>query len=457
MAILKYTAVHTTPKAHLKYILNTNKNEDLKYASALNTSTDYELAYEDFKEIYEHFGGESFNASEKSGGKKHVRIHSYIQSFNDDISPEKAHMIGVEWAHEMFGENRPVIISTHVNTGHIHNHIAVCPYDMDGKRWLANKKTLALGRQISDKIVKAWGLSVIENPRRKNTLSYSEWLAKNNGTSWKSKMADDIDRFIISKSVTDINSLIRKMKSEGYIFTDKNKLIAKPANIKYGCRFDRLGIGYSQKMLQMRIENKSLEMVGRKISRYQGFQINVAVCFKQTQYDFYRIKDSGSYKTSYAELKRSAELLTFICDNKIRSEKEFSDYVNYLDGREKELSKIIEYSGYGGIYNGNAFEAVVKNREKNKLELDRIKAEKHIASANYKTYLTFMESSYDRLLKQEKIKREIELYRQGYEISADGKPYKDFNETVLRMSEWADMVQEKAAISKAQESRFISR
>lgn len=457
MAILKYTAVHITPKAHLKYILNPNKNEDLKYASALNTSTDYELAYEDFKEIYEHFGGECFNTSEKSREKNHVRIHSYIQSFNDDISPHQVHMIGVEWAYKMFGENRPVIISTHVNTGHVHNHIAVCPYDLDGKRWLANKKTLALGRQISDKIAKLRGLSVIENPRRKNTLSYAEWLAKNNGTSWKSKMADDIDRIIISKNVTDINSLILEMKSKGYIFTDENKLIAKPTNVKYGCRFDRLGLGYSQEILQMRIENKSFEMVGKKISRYRGFQIDVAVCFKQTQYDFYRIKDSGSYKTSYAELSRSAELLTFICNNKIRSESEFADHVNYLDSREKELSKIVEYSGYGGIYNGNAFEAVVKNREKNKLELDRIKAEKRIAANNYKTYLSLMESNYDRLLKKEKIRREIELYRQGYEISVDGKPYKDFNETVLRMSKWADMVQEKAAISRAQEKRYISR
>ena len=105
-------------------------------------------------------------------------------------------------------------------------------------------------------------------------------------------------------------------------------------------------------------------MVGRKISRYQGFQVDVAVCFKQTQYDFYRIKDNGSYKTTYAELKRSAELLTFLCDKKIRSEKEFADYINYLDGREKELSKALEYGSYGGIYNGNTFDTVVKNREK---------------------------------------------------------------------------------------------
>ncbi|MCM1328002.1 MAG: relaxase/mobilization nuclease domain-containing protein [Ruminococcus sp.] len=457
MAIVKYTAVHTTPKAHLKYILNPNKNEDLKYATALNTSADYELAYEGFKEIYEHFSGEIFNISEKSGSKKHVRIHSYIQSFNDDISPQKAHMIGVEWAREMFGENRPVVISTHVNTGHVHNHIAVCPYDLDGKRWISNMKTLTLGRQISDRIIKARGLSVIENPRQKNNLSYAEWLAKNNVTSWKSKMADNIDRFIISKDVTDINSLILKMQSEGYIFTDENKLIAKPASIKYGCRLDKLGLGYSRETLQMRIDNKHLEMVGRKISRYRGFQIDIAVCFKQTQYDFYRIKDEKNCKTSYAELKRNADLLTFICNNNIHSKKEFADYVDYLDDREKELSKIMEYSSYGGIYNGNAFETVIKNREKNKSELEKIKAEKRIAAANYKVYLNLMESDYERILKQEKNKREIELYRQGYEISQKGEPYKDFNEIILRMSKWADMVQEKAAVSKAQERRYISR
>ena len=34
---------------------------------------------------------------------------------------------------------------------------------------------------------------------------YAEWLARNNGTSWKIKMADDIDRFIID----DIKSFTR--------------------------------------------------------------------------------------------------------------------------------------------------------------------------------------------------------------------------------------------------------
>ncbi len=111
----------------------------------------------------------------------------------------------------------------------------------------------------------------------------------------------------------------------------------------------------------------------------------------------------------------------------------------------------------GGIYNGNNFDIAVKNRERNIEKLNEIKSEKQAAAACYKTYLDLMESDYDRLLKQEKIKREIELYRQGYVISQDGKPYKDFKETVLRMAKWAEMVQEKAARSKLQERHYRSR
>jgi len=270
-------------------------------------------------------------------------------------------------------------------------------------------------------------------------------------------MADDIDRFITSKDVTDINSLILKMKSSGYVFSDENKMIAKPKNVKYGCRLERLGIGYSREMLQARIENKTLEMTGRKISRYRGWQIDIAVCFKHTQHDFYRIKEDNNCKNSYEELKHNVALLTFLCDNNIRSEKEFTDYVNYLDNREKELSETVKYNNMGGIYNANAFEIAEKNCERNKAELEKISAEKRIAAANYQTYLANKESDYDRLLKQEKIKRKIELYRQGYEISADGKPYKDFKETVLRMAKWAEMVQEKAARSKLQERHYRSR
>ena len=45
MAYIKHTAIHTTPKAHLKYILNPSKNEDLKYTTAICCTNELNAGY----------------------------------------------------------------------------------------------------------------------------------------------------------------------------------------------------------------------------------------------------------------------------------------------------------------------------------------------------------------------------------------------------------------------------
>ena len=144
MAYVKHTAIHTTPKEHLRYILNPDKNEEMKYVTGICCGDDLETAYDNFKEIFEKYNNEEFEkcSSSKNSGKRHIRIHSYTQSFDSSVSPEEAHRIGVEWAKKVFGVNRPIIVSTHVNTDHVHNHIAVCPYDLDGIRWHSNYTNL---------------------------------------------------------------------------------------------------------------------------------------------------------------------------------------------------------------------------------------------------------------------------------------------------------------------------
>ena len=434
MPILKYTTVHTTPKAHLKYILNPDKNEELKFASVINTSTDYELAYEDFKELFERFDDEDFNCPDKSGKKQHIRIHSYVQSFDGTVTAKQAHEIGVKWVKEMFGENRPVVISTHINTGHIHNHIAVCPYDTEDNRWLANKKSLALGRHISDKISREMGVSVIENPCRKNNMTYAEWLARRTNTSWKVKMADDIDVMILSGDVTDINSLIEKMRRNGHIFTDVEKLIAKPKYVKYGCRFSKLGYGYSREMLENRIANKEYEMLGRKFGDYFGIQIEMGVYLKIIQYEIYRASPQKTEKNKYYDLCKSCELLCYLSENNIHSKKKFEEVVNSLDQREKALAQTVKWNSMGGSYSIHDFDNVCRNREKNIAKLAAVREKKKKAAEFYTRFLNIMESDYERILRKEKAKREIELYRQGYEITPDGKPYIDneYEQSILQ-------------------------
>ena len=51
MAYVKHKAIHTTPKAHLKYILNPEKNEEMKYVTGICCGDYLETAYDNFKKF----------------------------------------------------------------------------------------------------------------------------------------------------------------------------------------------------------------------------------------------------------------------------------------------------------------------------------------------------------------------------------------------------------------------
>lgn len=471
MAYIKHTAIHTTPRAHLKYILNPGKNEDMKYSTAICCTNDFVAACEDFKEIYEAFANNKFD-NYKKRKNENVRIHSYIQSFDESVSPEMAHQIGVEWAKAMFGEDRPVIISTHTNTGHCHNHIAVCAYDVKGNRWLADKVTYQLARDVSDRICLEHGLRIIQNPKKRSTINYKEWDARKKGYSWKVRMADVIDKLIISPDVTDINSLIIKMKERGYVFTNEKRMIAKPTNVKYGCSIAKLGYGYSMEMLQQRISNKQNEFAGRKISALLGIQVEYAVTIREKQIEVYR-SHSAINDVTYAELKRSAELLCYIQENHIHSiddmktvvkkaevkadqlmhkytrmeknqkllellDKYGDEYDRLLNTtnrnihQQKRLEELYGILVHGGILCRDTHSpdwlAKLKNTLREELSGQKeLFAEMNKANRKYsqaKEYLhdleKTLETDFDRIRKQEHLREQIEMYHQGYEPQEDG-------------------------------------
>ena len=455
MAYVKHTAIHTTPKAHLKYILNPEKNEKMKYVTGICCGDDLETAYDNFKEIFEKYNDEDFDncKSSKKSGKKHIRIHSYTQSFDSSVSLEEAHRIGVEWAKKVFGENRPIIVSTHSNTDHCHNHIAVCPYDLDGIRWHSNRKSLEFVRKRSDEICLEHGLDIIRNPKKKSTIGYKEWDSRKKGCSWKMKMADTIDRLILRDDVTDIYSLNEKMKEYGYTFTNESRLIAKPKGVKYGCCIAKLGFGYSYQMLMERISNKQNEFVGRKISAFIGFQVEIAVGLRERQFDICR--SQSVHMPTYTEVKKSFEALNFIHSNHIHSlddmksclsaanrKEDFAMHRYFSLANKKEQLKTLEYLGdeyarllktenrdeaqqkrleklhwqlveSGGIGGWDTHEdnwlPKLKEKLKNDLkeldslgaELGRTSAERTKAEAAYEYLQDFLKSDYDRIREQE--------------------------------------------------------
>ena len=463
----------------------------MKYVTGICCGDDLETAYDNFKEIYEKYDVEKFddcNSSKKSG-KRNIRIHSYTQSFDSSVSPEEAHRIGVEWAKKVFGENRPIIVSTHSNTEHCHNHIAVCPYDLDGIRWHSNRKSLDFVRKRSDEICLEHNLDIIRNPRKKSTISYKEHDARKKGYSWKRKMADTIDKLIHSNDVTDIYSLIKKMKEYGYTFTNENRLIAKPKGVKYGCCIAKLGFGYSYQMLMERINNKQNEFVGRKISAFVCFQVELAVSIREKQYEVYRAPERNY--PLYADLQRTVDVLNFVHNNHIHSlddmekilktanrmedvamnkyfkceeKKQQLKVLNYLgdeyacllknenrdEAQQKRLEKLhwqlVENGGIGG-WNTHEDNWLPKLKEKLKndlkeldslgAELGRTSAERTKAEMAYEYLQDFLKTDYDRIREREELRTQIEMYHEGLELQEDGTYKAEPGPTAERNAELA--------------------
>lgn len=470
MAYVKHTAIHTTPKAHLKYILNPEKNEKMKYVTGICCGDDLETAYDNFKEIFEKYNDENFDNCEtsKKGGKRNIRIHSYTQSFDSSVSPEEAHRIGVEWAKKVFGENRPIIVSTHSNTEHCHNHIAVCPYDLDGIRWHSNRKTLDFVRQRSDEICLEHGLDIIKNPKRNSTISYEEWDSRKKKCSWKVRMADTIDRLILQNDVTDISSLIEKMRECGYTFTNESRLIAKPKNVKYGCNIAKLGFGYSYQMLVERINNKQNELVGRNISAFVGFQVEVAVGIREKQYEVYRAPERNY--PLYADLQRTVDVLNFVHNNHIYSlddmekvlktanrmeDVAMNKYFKCEEKKQKRLEelhwKLVASGCIGGwdTHQKGWLSELKMKLERDISQLDSLAEEMgrasrmRAAAENASDYLEeFLKTDYDRIREREELRTQIEMYHEGKKLQEDGT-YKAEPEPTAERNAELDFIEER--------------
>ena len=63
------------------------------------------------------------------------------QSFkHGEVTPELAHEIGVKLANEMWGDRFQVVVTTHLNTNHIHNHFVLNSVSFkDGKKYYSNR------------------------------------------------------------------------------------------------------------------------------------------------------------------------------------------------------------------------------------------------------------------------------------------------------------------------------
>lgn len=354
MAVLKHFSIKNSPLATLKYIVGETKEHRAAIVTGLKCSEDPESAYMEMAMCYEHFAGEKFHRVGNPTGKEHLKMHHYVISFKGwEVTPQEAHRIAEQWAKEIFGDNHQVLIATHADTKNIHVHLAANAFNMDGKRWLDNKKTLNLCKEKINKLCKNKNLSVIANPKWNANQNYAEWLARQNGTSWKQKLCDDIDRIVLMENVKNIDDFIKELAMHGYYVRKGKYLSVRPTNLenRKPVRTLKLGDGYGLEELQYRIENKDKEMSLDKVLTYTGIQREYALCLRQIQIILYR-KPEENPKVTYNEVRRSAELLCYIHEHNIHSKEDFEKHVNKIAEKTDDI-----------VRNYNIDQSIIKDYE----------------------------------------------------------------------------------------------
>ena len=234
----------------IEYAADEMKTETRSFVTCLNLTSE-ETAAKEFMEVKRQYG--------KEGGR--VCYHGY-QSFKaDEVDADTAHRIGVALAKELWADRFQVVIATHCNTGHYHNHFVINSVsDIDGKKFYNSPEDYRHMREVSDRLCREARISVIDHPdcRKKN---YGEWVAEKNGKpTVRGTIRADIDRAILAS--TTERDFLRVMKEMGYEIRTKtakgNPLehpIVIPYRSKQHFRLDKLGEYYELDSIKQRIQN----------------------------------------------------------------------------------------------------------------------------------------------------------------------------------------------------------
>ena len=189
---------------------------------------------------------------QKTGGI--LAFHGYQAFAPGEATPETAHSIGVKLAKELWGDRFEVLISTHVDKRHIHNHFVLNSVSfMDGKRYYDNNATYALMRKTSDKLCREYSLSVIENPQNDKSKHYAEWRTEREGNpTWRGFIRSDVDN-VIASSMT-FTQFIAALQKQGYeIKTNRKYMAVRPPGKERFVRLKTLGDDYSEEAIKQRV------------------------------------------------------------------------------------------------------------------------------------------------------------------------------------------------------------
>lgn len=284
------------------------------------------------------------------GNDKEVLAYHIRQAFKPgEITPEDANRIGRELAERFTKGRYQFIVATHIDRGHVHNHIIFPAVSEDaGRRFRDFLGTAKAVRKISDRLCLENGLSVIENPKR-GRKDYGKWLGDQRPLSAQEKVRDAIDAALAQ----------RRGSSLSFLAPGQEKATR--------CRKKTLGDDYTPEAIQERIEGRRVVSSSRsKAPAKPARKVNLLIDIQS--------KLQAGKGAGYAQwakvfnLKQMAQTISFLEENGLLEYdalaaraaegtarfNELSGTIKRTEGRMAEIAalqkQIVNYSKTRDVY-----------------------------------------------------------------------------------------------------------
>ena len=310
MAVTKIKPVKSTLSKALDYIKNPDKTDNQMLISSFGCS--YETADIEF----------GYTLSQARDKGSNLAFH-LIQSFAPgEVDYEKAHEIGKQLADAVTKGQHEYVVTTHIDKGHVHNHIIFCAVNfVDHHKYNSNKRSYYGIRNMSDKLCRENGLSVVVPGKGSKGKSYAEYQAEKTGTSWKGKLKTALDALI--PQVSSFEELLTRLQAAGYEIKPGKYVSCRAPGQERFTRLKTLGADYTEEAIRERIAGRRTKAAkAPREQRGVSLLIDIENSIKAAQ--------SKGYEqwAKIHNLKQAAKTMNFLTEHKIE---QYADLVSRIE------------------------------------------------------------------------------------------------------------------------------
>ena len=310
MAVTKIKPIKSTLSKALDYIQNPDKTDGKMLVSSFGCS--YETADIEF----------GYTLSQALDKGSNLAFH-LIQSFAPgEVDYEKAHEIGKQLADAVTKGQHEYVVTTHIDKGHIHNHVIFCAVNfVDHHKYNSNKRSYYGIRNMSDKLCRENGLSVVVPGKGSKGKSYAEYQAEKTGTSWKGKLKIAVDALI--PQVSSFEELLTRLQAAGYEIKPGKYVSCRAPGQERFTRLKTLGADYTEEAIRERIAGRRAKAAkAPREQRGVSLLIDIENSIKAAQ--------SKGYEqwAKIHNLKQAAKTMNFLTENKIE---QYADLVSRIE------------------------------------------------------------------------------------------------------------------------------